>query len=328
MQSIFDDEKLGKQVINAAKRVSKKRTSSGADTASPTKKKARSSIDDGPPTPAQLEASLELPGSEMGAEELSKLVLVSNRAPLVLAFAVTLLKFTMPDQPISSRLSLAQAVVSINSRSKAVSLGLESGKSAEEEGFGQGQPFVKVMGKDIRVMKRWGYSWRQQEAPATDGEQQDAIEASIAQEEDEPALWALDLEALKKTSGSNATAHVHSNSASLPIYTPQSARSYIARAFDSPLDSVEKSGTSKKPSGAAVAAAKEINLGHLLKALDLLYRSWSSTIELSDLDHRSWSWYMAVRPSVADGVAGWGGKGTIKLADILDLRRKDDLKAL
>ncbi|KAL8740743.1 MAG: hypothetical protein Q9190_006580, partial [Brigantiaea leucoxantha] len=60
----------------------------------------------------------------------------------------------MPSQPLSSRLSLAQAVMSTGAKSKAVHLGLQSGKPAEEEGWGEGQPVVRVMGRDIRVMRR------------------------------------------------------------------------------------------------------------------------------------------------------------------------------
>lgn len=66
----------------------------------------------------------------------------------------------MPEQPPSSRLSLAQAVVSANSRSKAVSLGIENGPSADEQGWGHGQPRVRVMGREVTVLKRGGYEWK------------------------------------------------------------------------------------------------------------------------------------------------------------------------
>lgn len=90
---------------------------------------------------------------------ISKSTIYTNRAPLVLAFAVQLLKYTMPEQPPSSRLSLGQAVVSANSRSRAVSLGLEKGSSAEGEGWGAGQPKVRVLGREVHVLKRSGYDW-------------------------------------------------------------------------------------------------------------------------------------------------------------------------
>lgn len=117
---------------------------------SPTKRKKVSKGDE-LLTPAATEASLELPTSSLQSADLDPVCLHTNRAPLVLAFAVTLLKYTMQSQPLSSRLSLAQAVVSVNSRSKAVSLGIEKGNSAEDEGWGQGQPKVRVMGREIRV---------------------------------------------------------------------------------------------------------------------------------------------------------------------------------
>ncbi|KAF2097557.1 hypothetical protein NA57DRAFT_67043 [Rhizodiscina lignyota] len=319
MQTIFRDEKLAKQVLNAAKRVSKKRGSSDVNAASPPKKARKVAMDENDASSADIEASLTLPSSNLDEDALAKVVLFTNRAPLVLAFAVTLLNYTMPDQPLSSKLSLAQAVVSINSRSKAVSLGLESGRSAEEEGFGEGQPVVTVMGREIRVMKRWGYEWKkakEDESPKYDNR------AKEVEREDEPALWGLDLEALKKNSSSIATAHVHSNNGALPIYTAQSARAYIMKAFDTAPDPGNTNATPKKQSASARATDRENNLGHLLKSLDLLYKSWSAVLSPTDLDKRSWSWYMAVRPSVADGVAGWGGKSTLKLDDILDLRRK------
>ncbi|RFN43956.1 hypothetical protein FIE12Z_11808 [Fusarium flagelliforme] len=70
-----------------------------------------------------LEAALELPLEE-DEDIIRNTTVITNRAPLFLAFAVELLRFTMPEQPPSSRLSLAQAVVSANSRTKAVLLSL------------------------------------------------------------------------------------------------------------------------------------------------------------------------------------------------------------
>lgn len=113
-------------------------------------------------TPQQLEASLALP-LETDEERIAGTAIQTNRAPLVLAFAVELIRYTMPEQPPSSRLSLAQAVVSANSRSKAVSIGLEKGPSADEQGFGEGQPRIRVMGREIAVLKRGGYEWKGEE---------------------------------------------------------------------------------------------------------------------------------------------------------------------
>ncbi|KAK5625902.1 hypothetical protein RRF57_001618 [Xylaria bambusicola] len=115
-----------------------------------------------PVQPREYEAALEL-SVETDEQLIADTTLLTNRAPLVLAFAVELLRYTMPEQPPSSRLSLAQAVVSANSRSKAVSIGLEKGVSADEEGWGHGQPRVKVMGREVTVLKRGGYSWKGEE---------------------------------------------------------------------------------------------------------------------------------------------------------------------
>ena len=118
-------------------------------------------------SPQEFEASLDLPVDE-DEQTIMGTTLITNRAPLVLAFAVELLRHTMPEQPPSSRLSLAQAVVSANSRSKAVSIGLEKGLSAEQEGWGHGQPKVKVMGREVSVLKRGGYTWKDDQGTEED----------------------------------------------------------------------------------------------------------------------------------------------------------------
>lgn len=275
-------------------------------------------------SPAQFEESIALPEPIRDEEQISKTVLFTNRAPLVLAFAVTLLGHTMPEQPPSSRLSLAQAVVSVNSRSKAVSLGLESGKSAEEEGWGEGQPTIKVMGRGLKVMKRWGYEWKApEETINADEDQVSQANSSQTIASDNPALWALDLEALKKANASGTSVAHGPNSSQMPIYTAQSAKSYLLRAFETASGDTGKAGVSSpKKTFHAKAAEKERNLALLLGALELVYESWSGTLTDEELDKRSWSWYMQVRPSVESGTAGWGGKNELKLSDILGLRRK------
>ncbi|RYO74322.1 hypothetical protein DL766_002215 [Monosporascus sp. MC13-8B] len=132
-----------------------------------------------PPSPQDYEASLELP-LETDEETINSTALLTNRAPLVLAFAVELLRYTMPEQPPSSRLSLAQAVVSANSRSKAVSIGLERGPSADEEGWGRGQPRVKIMGREVSVLKRSGYAWKgDEDAETSAADQKDTTAESM-----------------------------------------------------------------------------------------------------------------------------------------------------
>lgn len=379
----------------------------------------------------------------------------------MLAFAVELLKYTMPEQPLSSRLSLAQAVVSVNSRSKAVSIGLEKGKGADEEGWGKGQPKVKIMLREITVLKRSGYEWRslmeeanikeEPESSASTKTQEEkdfsvsqgggsngdakgwstsapitskssrfvahAIEISTSSEastalsrllasnpelreashnitayriqtdkglvescEDDgesgggrhllgllqadnntnvfllvtrwyggimlgpdrwrimtevsrdalsqrlrvagivgqEALWGLDLEAMRATNSPANWGTV----AKMPIHKPDGARAYILKSFNSVEPASTEDTKKKKKSGAALDREREDNLGLLLGALDLLFASWVEHISRDELDRRAWGWYVQVRPEVEQGVAGWGGKGQVKLADILNMRRK------
>ncbi|KAK8171328.1 hypothetical protein BKA80DRAFT_315876, partial [Phyllosticta citrichinensis] len=313
LQNVFQDEKLAKQVLSAAKRVSKKRTSSVDPGAS---KKVK--VEHAPDTPAVVEASLELPEPVTDEEELRNTVLVTNRAPLLLAFAVQLLNYTKPEQPPSSRLSLAQAVVSANSQTKAQSLGLNNGKTAEQEGWGEGQPTAKVMGREIRVMKREGYEWRSEDDPQGKANTTQDSEAQVEENPStyEPPLWGVDLEALRKLGSSKKAP---SNPSGLPIHNAESARAYLLKSFDS-LPVREKKNTGKQ-SAVSKQAEKGHNLGLLLGALDLLLQSWARTLNKEDLDKRAWNWYVNVRPEVSGGVAGWGQKNEVELAALLDLRK-------
>ncbi|KAK3945588.1 hypothetical protein QBC46DRAFT_277313 [Diplogelasinospora grovesii] len=172
-------------------------------------------------TPQELEASLELPLC-LDEEKIAGTVIETNRAPLVLAFAVDLLRYTMPEQPLSSRLSLAQAVVSANSRTKAVSLGKEKGPSADEEGWGEGQPRVRVMGREVAVLKRSGYEWK--------GEEE--VGSQLKQEGDDAEV-KIESETQPETQSSSATVTFEptptsSWAASQPISLKKST--FIARA--------------------------------------------------------------------------------------------------
>lgn len=345
LKPIFEDEKLSKQVLNAAKRISKKRAA-GDDTVNSPKKKPKSdrsifSLKD-EQTPAQLEAELVLPSSDASPEDLADVAIYTNRAPLVLAFIVVLLKHTMPEQPLSSRLSLAQTYVSVTSRARAVSLGIENGQSAEELGMGLGQATVTIMGKELRVLKRWGYEWKDDDTikreppnPASDEVKTEDGADQQQQESEQPPLWGLDLEALKKSTTPTPTLALaqSASTTNMPIHRPQAARAYLLKSFDNPpsstttttKDQPSSSSSSKKPASAASKAAdKERNLGLLLRALDLLYQSWIETLGPDDLDKRVWGWYVRVRPAVEHGVAGWGGKNEVRLGDILALRREEE----
>ncbi|KAJ5095507.1 hypothetical protein NUU61_004863 [Penicillium alfredii] len=329
LQTIFNDPKVAKQVLNAAKRVTKKRGSpTDATTTSPQKRRKGPNIT-GDSTPYEIESALSLPVSSASEDDLSNTILVTNRAPLVLAFALCVLKYTMPEQPISSRLSLAQAVVSVNSRSKAVSLGIESGKSAEEEGWGEGHPVVRVLGREIRVLKRWDYNPREGEPASSAATGRSADTASAANNEDNqretpedahrmPPLWGVDLEAMRNSHHSVPGKEPKDHSV-LPIYTAQSARSYLLRSLSKPE---EHPPEPVKPKPATVVQnEKKECVGHLLRAIDLVCQSWASTLDHRELDRRAWAWYLRVRPDVQSGVHGWGEKGQVKLSGILSLRR-------
>ncbi|RFU35378.1 hypothetical protein B7463_g976, partial [Scytalidium lignicola] len=466
LQKAIGDDKAAKSLQTACKASvkdpDKKRNATTALSSPAKRTKSAYELPTEPQSPEAFEASLALPQPSEDEEAISKTVIYTNRAPLVLAFAVELLKFTMPEQPLSSRLSLAQAVVSANSRSKAVSLGLEKGASAEAEGWGAGQPKVRILGREVHILKRSGYNWTKEEQEPikeeNSGEQlkeedqttseQDttrtvdveksgttgwttsasvtlkhstfvarsitvtsplearlSIQKLLAENKDlreashnitawrvqgnqggvmegcdddgekgggshllellrsngtsgilivvtrwyggvmlgpdrwrlmtqvardalsqrlrvtgiigQESLWGLDLESMRSTSApvTGGTA------AGMPIHKPEGARAYIMKAFASPPLS-DEGASKKKKSGVALEKEKEANLGLLLGALDMLFGSWVEHISRDELDRRAWGWYVQVRPEVESGVAGWGGKGEIRLKNILDLRRK------
>ncbi|KAI9831839.1 MAG: hypothetical protein M1826_002871 [Phylliscum demangeonii] len=329
LQTIFLDEKQARRVVSAAKRHSSKRGSTDEANARRSLKLQKRNADNRRSPSPFSEKAVMLPDAITDEEAISTTTLYTNRAPLVLAFALMLLKYTMPEQPLSSRLSLAQAVVSVNSRSKAVSLGLASGRSAEEDGWGQGQPVVKVMGRDIRAIKRWHDPLIPDGTdPEPEGDHKDdgSVEAAILQSDAKRPLWGLDLEALRVSNGPRATSSSTIAGGGLPIYTPQSARNYLLRSFASapalPKDDGKADSPRKRPN-VKVVQEKDRNLALLLGALDLLYGSWAGVLGRDELDRRAWQWYVHIRPEVAQGVAGWGAKGQIKLQAILDLRRND-----
>lgn len=328
LQPIFKDGKVAKQVFNAAKRVTKKggqtqkRGPSASEEQSPSTKRAKLSndVEGVHRIPYEIESSLSLQLTSEPEETLQKTTLKTNRAPLVLAFAVAVLKYTMPEQPMSSRLSLGQAVVSANSRSKAVSLGIESA-SAEEQGLGEGQPKAKVLGREVAVLKRWDYD-PYEGIPTRTEDEGDAEEKA---DTGLPPLWGLDLEALKgKNNNGSSGVRQKQTMPSLPVHTPESARSYLLKSFTmikENEDGTETSNSPKKKKSTDSPAEREICLGLLLQALDILFSSWSSTLSAEELDRRAWTWYVRVRPEIQAGVAGWGEKGSLRLADILSLKR-------
>jgi len=91
------DEKSAKQLLATAKKEvnpSKKRGASDT-TSSPGVKRRKSTYEldsEEPQTPQALEASLALPMPSEDLGEISKAILKTNRAPLMLSFAFSLLK--------------------------------------------------------------------------------------------------------------------------------------------------------------------------------------------------------------------------------------------
>ncbi|KAE8382530.1 hypothetical protein BDV26DRAFT_288334 [Aspergillus bertholletiae] len=332
LQEIFKEDTLAKKVWNAAKRVSKKRKALTGDMESP-RKKLRDSDRRDNATPFDIESALSLPTTSATEDELSKVVLRTNRAPLVLAFAVCVLKHTMPEQPTSSRLSLAQAVVSANSRSKAVSLGIESENPADQEGWGEGQPVVKVLGREVKVLKRWDYNPREGKPVNVASSEQDEDIYHVANDtlsqdvldsdnsNGMPPLWGIDLESLRSAHRGNAIGASDANG-HLPIFTPDAARSYLLKSFTEASEDnnpAPEKLSRKRPS--QTDAEKETCLRNLLRSIDLVCQSWAPFLSKEELDQRAWDWYTRVRPVVQSGVAGWGEKGQVKLSDILALRR-------
>ena len=228
----------------------------------------------------------------------------------------------MPLQPLSSRLSLAQGIVSANSKSKAVSLGLEA---ASNERWADGQPRVTVLGREIPVLRRY----EDDEAKALAEEREGKAEASQetvkadTYDRSDPPLWALDV--------SSGDKHPKRNTMSgMPVHAPEAARSYLVRSFSTPSPpaatsiSAEAPTKPKRQTAAALAAEREENAAMLLVALDALFESWANVLTREELDRRAWSWYVAVRPDVETGIKGWGEKGVVDLGKILKLKRENE----
>jgi hypothetical protein len=308
LKTVFTDEKVLKQVVNAAKRVSNPKKKAPAQT--------RVSKQIGDARAGADEASLALPETKKSDEDLKSIVIETNRAPLFLAFTLAVLNYTYPDQPISSKLSLAQGVVSAGAQSKAKYIGLTSGPTAEEDGWAQGQPKVRIMGREIAVMRR--------QIPPTsssDGEDNVKIEGGVPTSHE--AFWAIDLEALRKSNGPLIAGKNMKGNSGPPIHTPQAARTYLLRSMDVTTQSLDvtHSPRSKKPTPAEIAARKEDVAAMVMKAIDIVLRSWKDTLTSEELDRRAQSWYTLVRPEVAQGQAGWGQRGQLPLLDILKLKR-------
>lgn len=319
IKSIFADDKTVKQVVNAAKRLSnpKKRAASAIDSTIPTAKHVK--------TEAGREDVLQLPTTDLSLDDLRKRAIETNRAPLFLAYAFILSKYTLPEQPISSRLSLAQAVTSAGAQSKAKFIGLTN-STAEDEGWADGQPKVKLMGRQVAVMRRY-VEVAEPESVTDTKEESKVTSLDEIPAHNHQAFWGIDLAALRKSNTPLVTGKVGSG---LPIQRPEAARSYLLRSInlveEDPEPEIKQEESPKarpkKMSAAAVNTRKEQAVAMLLKCIDYVCQSWASTLTTDELDRRACSWYATVRPAVEDGQAGWGQKGRIRLSTILDLARE------
>lgn len=319
LKPIFNDEKITKQVVNAAKRLSnpRKRAPTHDVSSSPAKQTKTARDDNG-----DVEAELALPELSVPIEELSHVVVETNRAPLFLAFALVVSKYTLPDQPLSSRLSLAQAVTSAGAQSKAKYIGLTN-STAEDEGWAQGQPKIKLMGREIAVMRRHTVM-----AQTENVDSQETIHADASNASHHEAFWGIDLEALKRSNGPLVSSRAGSSTGP-PTHKPQAARSYLLKSIDlieNDSVSIKKEtdaspAKDKKMTSFAKAERRERAVAMLLKSIDHVCASWSETISTDDLDRRAGSWYAKVRPEVAQGQSGWGQRGKVSLQGIIDLAK-------
>lgn len=212
LEETLGDAKLAKSIHTACKNYGKqtKRPADESATSSAKRPKLemhKNGLDYASLSADDLENSLTLPLVE-DEEAIRGTKLVTNRAPLVLAFAVELLRFTMPEQPPSSRLSLAQAIVSANSRSKAISIGIEKASPGGNDQIPEGQPKVRVLGREIPVLKRGGYTWSDASA------QSQASTATIEASDETPRkVWSASQK--RKAKDSTFVAHAATlNSAS------------------------------------------------------------------------------------------------------------------
>jgi hypothetical protein len=308
LKTVFDDEKALKQVLNAARRVTRGKASPSKSRSTP-QTKPDQQIDD--------EAALALPQSKYEEEELGEVSVETNRAPLFLAFALVVLEYTHPQQPVSSRLSLAQAAVSAGAQSKAKSIGLTNQPTPEEDGWAEGQPKVRIMGREIAVMRR-------HIPPPVDSEEAKSAESS------HNAFWGLDLEALRKSNGPLVATQGPGGNQGPPIHRPQAARNYLLRSMNLSQRTDDSSTTnesgsptkkSKKPAPAEFMARKEEAAAAVLKALRIVCESWKDSLTPDELDRRAQTWYSSTRPEVAQGQAGWGQRGVVQIQDILRLKR-------
>jgi hypothetical protein len=313
LKVVFPDEKVLKQVLSAAKRASNPNKRGSAKSRAVSKMIESS-------TPGQDEAALTLPSTDASEEQLANARIETNRAPLFLAFALVVLSYTQAEQPLSSRLSLAQAVVSAGAASKAKYVGITTDPTPEEDGWAQGQPKIRIMGRDVAVMRRHTLNTALQSDQGSE-----SVPETAANSHD--AFWGIDLEALRRSNGPLIAGKSSKGNTGPPIHTPQAARNYLLKSMVVVEDIKIKAEQSPPPkkttkvSAAGLLAEKEEAAARVLKAIDIVCQSWKDVLTPDELDRRAQQWYALVRPEVAQGRGGWGQRGPVGLSDILKLKR-------
>lgn len=104
---------------------------------------------------------------------------------------------------------------------------------------------------------------------------------------EEPALWGLDLEALRSPNGPLVAGAQAASSSGLPVFGAEHARAHLLKAFASSPSSTEEPSPKKK-TAAAIKVEKEYNLALLLQALGILFTSWAHVLKRDELDRRAW----------------------------------------
>ena len=209
---------------------------------------------------------------------------------LVFALVHTVL---VHETSVASALSLAHSYISLNAVSKGRSIGIIQEKHGDDVTLremlgGSTQPVIKVMSRDIAVVRQ-----------GQEGEYR-----------------AIDVHTLKERHKKREAEGEELYN--IPTYTPEAASGYIQRAFGKDLPAV-------------------------VGACLITMRSWlegegtekEKEERRADLDKKGYGMYVQCRPEVPYGqqvsrsmycnlCQGWGKKGELSLAKILDLRKKSE----
>ncbi|KAI6249771.1 hypothetical protein HI914_01999 [Erysiphe necator] len=215
LKNVIPDEKIAKALLTICKKhiktedkVTPKRIAKFSSSAAK-RHKSMYEIIDQPQTPAELEASLSLPKPSVDEEAISKSVIYTDRTSLLLAFAFQLIKYTMPSQPLSSRLSLGQAVVSFNTDCKVAGSRIKKPNSSQQISLG---PKIRIMTSNISVLKRSGYDWKSDE---TNNESMIGHDKLYCKENNDPSnnVWKISKSiTMKKSTFIARSKHISSSS--------------------------------------------------------------------------------------------------------------------